>query len=57
VVHGASLPAIHRDMYAFLLVSQGRTPNYVVQTTVREMVGEAGAVEVTAEQWSMRCRG
>jgi len=44
-------------MYAFLLVSQGRTPNYVVQTTVREMVGEAGAVEVTAEQWSMSCRG
>ncbi|GAA3346889.1 hypothetical protein GCM10020358_59630 [Amorphoplanes nipponensis] len=54
---GAVLPAVHRDVYSFLLISQGRTPNYVLSATVSETVDGTGGADVTAEQWSMSCQG
>jgi hypothetical protein len=54
---GPSFPAVHLDTYAIVLVSQGGTPNYVLQVTVRQTIDATGAVVVTTEQWSMSCRG
>jgi len=53
---GSSAPGVHPDTYAFRLVSQGSTPNYVLRMTVRETIDEAGTADATAEQWSMSCR-
>ncbi|MFI7602421.1 hypothetical protein [Actinoplanes sp. NPDC049681] len=54
---GPDLPAVHRDVYSFLLISQGKTPNYELSATVRETVDGSGGADVAAEQWSMSCRG
>lgn len=54
---GPVLPAVHRDVYSLLLISQGKTPNYVLSASVRETVDGTGGADVTAEQWSMSCVG
>ena len=51
-----TLPVVHREVQDFLLVSQGKTANYVLHMTVRETIDAAGAANVTAEHWSVSCR-
>jgi NMD protein affecting ribosome stability and mRNA decay len=52
-----TLPVVHREVQDYLLVSQSKTPNYVLHMTVRETINDAGAVDVTAEKWSADCQG
>jgi hypothetical protein len=58
---GPPFPVVHKQSYDFVLISQGRTPNYVLHMTMHETVdggNDAGNVaDVTADGWSMDCRG
>ena len=54
---GPSSPVVHNETYDFLLVSQGRTPNYVLHMTLHETIDDGNVTEATADRWSMNCRG
>jgi hypothetical protein len=50
-------PVVHAQTYDFVLISQGRTPNYVLHMTMRETVDAGNVADATADGWSMDCRG
>jgi hypothetical protein len=49
-------PVVHTQTYTWVLVSQGRTPNYVLRMTMRETLDAGNVGDPTADGWSMDCQ-
>jgi hypothetical protein len=50
-------PAVHTTTTYTTLVSQGRTPNYVLRTTWRTTVSADGTAVAVMDEWHVDCQG
>jgi hypothetical protein len=50
-------PEVHSQTYDFVLLSQSKTPNYVLHMTMHETVTANGVPTAVVDKYSMDCQG